>query len=170
MPVLISGVYILHLLSSDESLVSSGKAFSIGKVSRWLLRVKRMVSAQPSSHSNSILLPLPWAGVRNIPLCKGGSLPVCPCRTQIWVTELLSSLCLTNPGREKRWHFEWAYLCLRWNMDFFVLSFVHWVCLTRQGGGWPCMNCRPVFLHCPESTVICPPESEAPVSAATHSI
>lgn len=99
MPVLISGVYILHLLPSNESLVSSDK--SIGKVSRWLLRVKRMVSAQPSSHSNSILLPLLWAGVRNIPLCKGGSLPVCPCRTQIWVTGLLSSVCLTNPGREK---------------------------------------------------------------------
>lgn len=82
-------------------------------------------------------------------------------------TIVLWRLCFPNkPGREKHWQFEWACLCLHWNMELFML--IEWgglctcvfdieLSLVGSGHAWIRPSCSPVFLHCPESTVICPP-------------
>lgn len=43
-------------------------------------------------------------------------------------------LCFPNkPGQEKHWQFEWAYLCLHWNMDFSCSGLC--ICVFDAEGG-----------------------------------
>lgn len=62
-----------------------------------------------------------------------GSLPVCLCQAQIWVTELLSSVSLTNRGEKNTDSLnERICVCIEiWTFHAQVYAFV---CLTQRGG------------------------------------
>lgn len=94
-----------------------------------------MVSAQPPSHPTPFSSPFPGQESGISLYAKGdlflfvhvglryGSQNYCP--PFAWHTQ-----------GEKNADTKWAYLCLCWNMDFFVLSFVHGcVWHDRVGGG-----------------------------------
>lgn len=69
-------------------------------------------------------------------------------------------LCFPNkPGERKTLTVWMSVFVFALKYGLFMLRFMH-LCVWRGGGlgwKWPCMNCCPVFLPCPESTVICPP-------------
>lgn len=130
--------------------------------------VGRWSGPPPSPPSSSILLPF-LKLESGIPLyAKGGSLPVCLCQAQIWVTELLSSdasVSQTIRGEQKTltvWMSVFVF-ALKYGLLFFFFNAPGCICvfdmeLGRVGSdhAWIGPSCSPVFLHCPESTVICP--------------
>lgn len=118
-------------------------------------------------------LPFLNAGITNIPLCKGDVFLFAYGRLTIWVTDLLSSVALTNRGEKKTLTFWMSVFVFALKYGLFMP--IEWaglcICVFNtergsvgSGHAWIVA----VFLHCPESTTICSPASEAPVSAVTY--
>lgn len=156
-PLLISGLYILPLLPGMRDFGPFRWTFGIRKVCRWMFWVKGWSPPHPL-HIQLHSSPLPCAGIRNIPLCKGDLFLFAFVRLR-YGSQNYCPLFPYQTGERKTLTVWMSVFVFALKYGLFMLRFMH-LCVWRGGGlgwKWPCMNCCPVFLHCPESTVICPP-------------